>query len=401
MALDETKSPAELAAEVKATFDKALNNVREIAEEAKSTASKGKSLSAETAEKADELLLSLGETKARLDELEQKTARAGSPEQDTPKSLGERFTSAEGFSDFAEKGRGNDKFIVDVKADIMAGGTGAGSMAAAVHSRHLPGIQPLLHERLTIRNLLMPGRTDTPNIDYDVETGFTNNAGGVPEGGLPGQSSFDIEERQIRTKTLAHTMRVSKHALSDVAQMESLINERLLLGLAQKEEAQLLYGDNTGENYHGIVPQASAFQRVLPEETGETSLDLVRLMILQATLAHFPATGIVMNPIDWTWIEKLKDGNGRYIIGDPQGTTGKTLWNLPVVETTAMAVDKILVGAFSMGAQLFDQWDSHIETGYVNEDFARGKVTLRADMRGALAVYRPETFIYGDFGRQA
>jgi HK97 family phage major capsid protein len=70
-----------------------------------------------------------------------------------------------------------------------------------------------------------------------------------------------------------------------------------------------------------------------------------------------------------------------------------------VVATQAIAVDKFLTGAFRMGAQVFDRWDARVETGYVNDDFTKNLVTILAEERLALAVYRPEAFIYGDFGR--
>ena len=52
-----------------------------------------------------------------------------------------------------------------------------------------------------------------------------------------------------------------------------------------------------------------------------------------------------------------------------------------------------------MGAQVFDRWDARVETGYVNDDFTKNLVTILAEERLALAVYRPQAFIYGDFGR--
>ena len=67
--------------------------------------------------------------------------------------------------------------------------------------------------------------------------------------------------------------------------------------------------------------------------------------------------------------------------------------------TQAIAVDKFLTGAFKLGAQVFDRWDARVETGYVNDDFTKNLVTILAEERLALAVYRPEAFIYGDFGR--
>jgi HK97 family phage major capsid protein len=121
--------------------------------------------------------------------------------------------------------------------------------------------------------------------------------------------------------------------------------------------------------------------------------------MLQAALAEYPATGTVMHPSDWAFIDLMKDTTGRYIIGNPQGALSPTLWALPVVATPAMTIDKFLTGAFRLGAQLFDRWDARVEAGYVNDDFTKNLVTILGEERLALAVYRPEAFIYGDFGR--
>ncbi|CUW44445.1 hypothetical protein B3286c1_1777 [Brucella vulpis] len=107
--------------------------------------------------------------------------------------------------------------------------------------------------------------------------------------------------------------------------------------------------------------------------------------------------GHVLSPIDWTSIELLKDTQGRYIIGNPQGTIAPTLWGLPVVTTQAMAAGKFLTGAFKLGAQIFDRWQARVEVATENEDdFIKNLVTILAEERLALAVYRPEAFIYGD-----
>lgn len=396
----ETKSAAELAVEMKTAFDKKFDAVKEIAEDALGKAEAGEQLSQSMKDKADEALTELGGLKGSLEELEQKLDRAGGGSDAETKSVGTQFTESDEFKTFQANPRKGDSASLEVKADLTTTTGGAGGLGAAVHATHRAGIQPLPQRRMTVRGLLMPGQTDASLIDYDRETGFNNNADMVAEGGLKPQSDFQIEEIQTRTKVIAHWMRASKQTLSDVAQVRSIIDNRLLYGLAFKEERQLLYGDNTGENLHGIVPQATAFAQ--PEGFPEgTSIDKVRYMALQAVLAEYPATGIVMNPIDWAWIETLKDGEGRYIIGNPQGTLSPTLWGLPVVATPAMVQDKVLVGAFDMGAQIFDQWASRIESGFQNDDFVRNKVTILAEERLALAVYRPETFIYGDFGRKA
>jgi HK97 family phage major capsid protein len=64
-----------------------------------------------------------------------------------------------------------------------------------------------------------------------------------------------------------------------------------------------------------------------------------------------------------------------------------------------MTVDKFLAGAFGMGAQIFDREDASVQISDEDGDnFVKNKVTILAEERLALAIYRPEGFIYGDFG---
>src|SRR3546814_14184405 len=74
----ENKSAAEIAAEVKAAFDLKLDAVKAIAEEVKGKLEKGEEISASAKELADQAITGMNESKARLDEIEQKMARKGS-----------------------------------------------------------------------------------------------------------------------------------------------------------------------------------------------------------------------------------------------------------------------------------------------------------------------------------
>lgn len=187
--------------------------------------------------------------------------------------------------------------------------------------------------------------------------------------------------------------------LADAPGLRSIIDQRLRYGLAYVEEQQLLNGSGTGQNLLGLVTASTPY--AAPGSLTATSqLDILRLMILQVALAEYPANGVVMNPIDMAAIEMQKDGQGRYLIGNPQGTIQKTLWGLPVVETQAMGVDKSLVGAFNLAAQIFDRQDATVDVSTEDQDnFVKNKVTIRAEERLALAIYRPQAIVYGDLGR--
>ncbi|MEO1749626.1 MAG: phage major capsid protein, partial [Pseudomonadota bacterium] len=275
----------------------------------------------------------------------------------------------------------------------------AGSVGDAIVADRQPGVDLLPRRRMTIRNLLAPGQTESNLIEYIQETGFSNNAAPTEEGGAKPQSDIKFELLSAPVRTIPHTMKASKQVLSDVSQLRSMIDGALLYGLDFAEELQLLNGDGTGQNLNGLVTQATAYSAPLTIADA-TPIDNLRLASLQAVLAEYPASGIVLHPTDWAWIELQKDGDGRYIIGNPQGTLSPTMWSLPVVSTQAMETDKFLVGAFG-AAQIFDRWESRIEVGYENDDFTKNMVTILAEKRLAMAVRRPEAFIFGDFGRVA
>ncbi len=396
----ETKSVAELAAETKAAFDTKFDEVKAIAQDALGKAAAGEPLTAEAKQKADEAITAANETKARLDELEQRVAQQrGSETGDEYKSVGQMFVESEGAKAMFEAGSSfRGRATMEEKATLTLATTdSAGSVGDAVNQTRLPGIMPLPQRRMTIRDLLSQGRMDGNTLEYVKETGFTNSAAPVAEAAAKPASDIKLDLVSTSAKVIAHYMKASRQAMDDVSQLRSIVDNRLLYGLAYVEETQLLNGDGTGQNLNGIITQATAYSA--PTTIADLNImDVLRLAMLQAFLAEYPATGHVMHPTDWATIETLKDSEGRYIIGNPQGTTQPTLWGLPVVATQAITVRKFLTGAFKMGAQIFDRWSARVEVATENEDdFIKNLITILAEERLALAVYRPEAFIYGDF----
>lgn len=394
-----SRTAAELAAEIKADHQRAIDGVKAIAEEALGKAKAGETLSASLKEKADEALIKMNELVEQVAAVEQKMARGGDRRDRGAKSFGEQFVDSEGFKAWQETGfsknaRGAD---LKIKATLTSATTdAAGSVGDAIAPTRLAGIQELPQRRMTVRDLITPGQMGGNALEYVQETGFTNGAGMVAETDTKPSSDIKLDLKTTSAKVIAHWMKASKQVLEDIPQLRSMIDQRLNYGLELKEEGQILNGDGTGQNLLGIIPQATDY--VAPITLDDVNIiDVLRLAMLQAALAEYPATGHVLNPTDWAYIETLKDTIGRYIIGNPQGATSPTLWRLPVVETQAIAPRKFLTGAFRQGAQVFDRWESRIEVGYVNDDFIKNLVTILGEERLALAVYRPEAFITGDF----
>lgn len=403
MTAENSQTVAEMAATIKAEHAKSVDAVKEIAQDALGKAQAGENAGKEFNQKADEALVKMNELTERVTDMDQKLARAASFERDAAaaKSLGTQFAEDEGVKAFLATEEKRGKAALMLKATITTATTdAAGSAGAAVEATRLPGIVSPNDRRMTIRDLITPGQMDGSVLEYVKETGFNNNADTVAEGATKPQSDIQLELVSTTAKVIAHTAKASRQILDDAAQLRTYIDGRLRYGLAYKEEDQILNGDGTGQNLLGIVPQATAY--AAPggiTADSPTAIDQMRFAMLQAALAEYPATGHVMNPIDWARIETTKDADGRYIIGNPQGVASPTLWGLPVVATQAMAADKFLTGAFALGAQVFDRWQARVEIATENEDdFVKNLVTMLCEERLALAVYRPEAFIYGDLG---
>jgi HK97 family phage major capsid protein len=399
----DVKSAAELAAEIKSDFDRKFDKLKEIATDALGKAEKGEPLAAGAKQTADEALTAVNEAKARLDEMEQKLVRVGHEgDKAEPKSLGHFVTDNENVKAWLANPRG--RVSVETKAIISSLTTDAdGSAGDLIVPDRIPGIVSPYLRKMTVRDLISPGRTNTSAIQYVKESGYTNSAATVTEtaGTAKAQSEIKFEVVNGAVTTIAHWVLATRQILDDVPMLQSYINERLIYGLKYVEDNQLLNGGGTGTDLNGIYTQATASTANLAVVTSPTFLDVLRAAMLQAALANVPPTGIVLNPTDWFKIDTLKDTAGAYIIGNPQDATQPRVWGLPVVETAAMTVDKFLVGAFRGGAQIFDRWDARVEISTEDSDnFRKNLVTILAEERLALAVYNTLAFVKGDFSDQ-
>jgi len=358
-------------------------------------------VSAELKEKTDKALSELGDVTTRLGEMEKRAARERENGEDEQKSLGDLVIDSSEFK--AGMLTGASRGSIRVKADRAAitsanttVGAGRSQGTSLVPGARVPGIFGLPERQLTIRDLVLPGQTASSSIEYVKETGYTNNAAPVAETTAKPYSDLTFDMTSAPVRTIAHLFKASRQILDDAPALRSYIDGRARYGLRFAEENQLLNGSGTGQNIHGLVPQATAFNPAFAA-ADETGIDRLRLAVLQVVLAEYPATAFVLNPIDWAKIELTKDAGGNYIIGNPQGSLTPTLWNLPVVSTQAMAAGEFLTGAFSFAAQIFDRMEIEVLLSSENvDDFEKNMFTIRAEERLAFAVYRPESFVTGD-----
>ncbi len=332
----------------------------------------------------------------RLLDIEQKAARASMGGPITPRTWGSHVVEGQEFKGWMGSGaRGTIR--ISVKG-LDSSATSAGAM---IYPDRDPNVVLMAKRRLSVRALLAPGRTGSNAVEYVRQTGYANAAAPVAERALKPESDITFEALSTPVRTIAHWVPVSRQAMDDAPGLASLIDGELRYGLAYAEEVQLLLGDGNGQNLHGLIPQATAYDTTRTK-TGDTAFDVIHHAIAQAEVAELPASGIILNTQDWMDLFVIKDGEGRYIGPGPFGAAAASLWTLPVTYSNAMPVGKFLVGAFGTAAQVYDRLDPEVLVSDQDRDnFVKNMLTVRAEERLAMAVKRPEALIYGKLSGSA
>lgn len=390
--MDEIKALAETQAklldtsrELKGWMEKANNEIESV-----------KKLDSETKSALDKLSTKAAELTDKCLDLERRISDAGSTEGKS-ETAGELLTKSEAFQAMAA---GRSKFArVELKTAIV---NATGQNQPLVADMRVPGIINNPNRVLTIRDLMPVGRTASNLVQFTKENVYTNNAAAQysspnrenvtkPESGI----TFTLANAAV--VTLAHFIPVSRQVLDDAPQLESYVNGRLLYGLKLEEEDQLLNGAGTSGSLSGLLASGNntAYNR---SATGDTRIDTLRKAITQAALSEYMADAIIINPEDWEAIELTKASDGQYIMANPMALAGPQLWGKRVVATNSIAEGTFLVGAFTMGAQVWDRMDAAVQISYEDGDnFKKNMATLLAEERLALTVYRPAAFIKGTF----
>lgn len=341
------------------------------------------------------------------------------------KTLGERFTSAKEFtgwlSSVAPSGNVPDTLkhfsspavafdLKELGRKALVTGLDDTSAGALVRPDWL-GIQDFgtFQRPLSVRNLVTNGTTSSDSVSYARVVGFTNNAAPVPEatselaidgvdvteveGGRKPKSSLVLAQETATVKTIAHWIPATKRALSDAAQIRTLIDNFLEYGLEEELEDQIVNGDGTGEDFEGILSVTGVQAQAWDTNLFVTARKAKRKV---RTVGRAQATAFLLNPEDNERIDLAMDANDRFYGNGPFGLGPDVLWGIPRIETEALAPGTGLCGDFRQ-AVLWDREQAAIQVSDSHEDFfVRNLVAILAEMRAAFGVLRPKAFVVMD-----
>lgn len=320
-----------------------------------------------------------------------------------------------------------------------------GAWGEGILPTFLPGIvqQPLYD--LSIADILPAISVSTPIMSYLMQGATAWNAAETAEGAAYPFSSVQFTRVDEQVGKITNAAEVSDEGVRDAPQLFSFLQNELITGIERQEEVQLLAG-NGYPGVNGLLNRASGFTQDTTAVTagaavnfpavgtpaaGVTSQALTGLRygrVIAGSYANstgaYPTgvqiglgllsaitqvkynswiapNAVLINPLDWELMRKATDNNGQFFGGSFFGTNygyaqggGTTLWDTRVVQTPSIPQGSIVLGGFYPETITAARKEA-ISVQMSNQNgtnFVDGMVTVRAEERLGLMVFKPAAF---------
>ena len=288
----------------------------------------------------------------------------------------------------------------------IANGQLNGAAGVLALPNYLPGIVDIKFASLSVGELFAQGATDSPIISYVKQATETVGAAARAEKAAIAQSDATFARVNEQVGNISAFFTVTNEMLQDASQAESFLSNRLVAQLGREEENEVLNGSGYPA-LAGILGRSGLQTAISAGTTGTLTAPMKLAEAIHQQVTAIRTTSfvepdaVVMNPLDWQYLQLAKDGNSQYFAGGPfSGSYGNggysnvaALWGLRVVLSPRITSGVALVGAYQEGGQLFRRQGVVVEMTNSNEaDFKNNLITVRATSRSALAVYRAGAF---------
>lgn len=195
----------------------------------------------------------------------------------------------------------------------------------------------------------------------------------VAEGALKPEATLTPDVRAINVETYAHFKGITRQALEDIAQIQTIVQNKLLQGVARALE-------------QGAAAELTGATDI-PEVSGGDLTEAIRMGLAQIESLGFTANGVVVNPMDAAVLDMellYSTVNGAVRSGN--------VWGLPVIPVPSVPSGTAFVGDFSQGVTWFDRGTTDVYLSDSHADFfLRNTLVILAEARAAFAVTEPAT----------
>lgn len=279
-----------------------------------------------------------------------------------------------------------------------------------------PGVR---QRRLFVRDLISVVPTSLNSVPYIRELNAVANELGattVAESGAKPEVVMQFERDDAPIRKIAAWIPVTSEIVDDAPTLMGYINARLGYMLAIREEQQVLNGSGVSpqikgiRNFSGVQTQAAVYSAGVATGNPADVPATVGKAIGLVENVDGEADAVVMTPADfWEGLtlrysatsgqfDSVASGAGSPVVSQ----NPRNLWGYPVVTTRAATTDEALVGAFRLGATLFDRQQSVIKSTDSHSDyFTLNKLAILAEERVGLAVNRADYFVKAGLANHA
>lgn len=214
----------------------------------------------------------------------------------------------------------------------------------------------------------------------------------VAEGNAKPEARMKVTEKTANVQTIAHWLPATRQVLDDVAQIRSIIDNKLLLGLENALETKLFYGTGGSGEIQGILTHVNRQRYVGTADT--YSLDAIRKGVTRVQMAEAEPTLCIVNPLDWERMEITKSAtDDHYVLTGGAAGSEARLWRVPILITPRIALNTALIGDFSMAATLYDRESASIRFSESHASyFTSNLLAILAEMRMGVSWEYPEAF---------
>ena len=320
----------------------------------------------------------------------------GEPEQEEPKSLGQQFLDSKAYSNFVDHGIKNVPF--EAKTTV----TTSVWTRDTIYQQVIPAIEPNPNPALDLVDSINTDQTTY----YFLQESSTNNAAEKAEGAAAPEDAFSYSAVTAPVRKFITTLPITAELLEDQAGARAYFDGRLANHVMQRLEKQFLVGGGVAPDVKGLTQQtgintitytAGAF----PATAGgklRTILDGIKDIEVNGKLAP---DAVLMSPAAYNALVGQVDGNNNFMLGQSAFAGSPTIWGLPVVKSSQIGgavsttID-VVVGKFGGGLaanHVFRRgMELQISDSAADGDFGKDILTVKASLRYALAVYKPQAF---------
>ena len=320
----------------------------------------------------------------------------GEPEVAEPKSLGQQFLDSNAYKSFVDHG------IKNIPMETKTTVTTSVWTRDTIYQQVIPAIEP---DPNPVLDLVDSINTDQTTYYFLRETA-TNNAAETAEGSAAPEDAFSYTAVTAPVAKFITTLPITAELLEDQAGARAYFDGRLANHVLQRLEKEFIGGNGTSPNIQGLLG-TTGINQVIYNATnfpanvgGKLRAILEGIKDIEENGKLFP-DAMIMSPGAYEALAGQVDGNNNFMLGAAAQAGSPTVWGLPIVKSTQIGDSQsqnsdVIIGKFGGGLAVNHVFrrgmELQISDSAADGDFGKDILTVKASLRYASAVYKPQAF---------